>query len=160
MNGLTEHGQRQEAWQRVIACLNALHTAAHGLQKNRSAMLTTLDNALGGISERAQALRPLGCLDLQDTIALMDKLVSLSLSHGDALAVRRVLGGLAHDEAARTVPLAVWKQLDITDDDDAYRRLAELLRHLGLSEALRQLCERALKSNDPAVQEVGRDFRS
>jgi hypothetical protein len=51
-----------------------------------------------------------------------------------------------------------WKWVEITLDYDVYRRLAELLSHLGLHEALQELRRRAAASNDPDIREVAEDF--
>ncbi len=91
----------------------------------------------------------LGLLETDYSAALVDRLVSASLSHRNALRVRQVLGRLPHDQAKRIVPPAVWRQLQETGDYDAYRRMAELLSHLGLRGALRQLSAQALKNSDP-----------
>lgn len=160
MNGLPQQGPQHEPWQRALRDITALAGSASILQSDRSAALSMLADALQGVAERTAALRLLGFLDTDFTIALVDSLVPISLSHRDTLFVRQVLGRLAFDDAARTVPAAVWRQLDETDDDDAYRRLAELLRYLGLTAALQQLCVRALDSDDPAVREVCQDFAS
>lgn len=71
---------------------------------------------------------------------------------------RPPLGTLPYEELARQVPAAVWEQLQKTNDDNAYRRYAELFQHLGLMDSLRELSERALRSTDSAVREVGEDF--
>jgi len=159
MNVRPDQSQRT-VWQRAVSDIDALAATVRILQQDRATTLARLQEALRDIQERMAALHLLSFLDADYVIALTDTLVSLSLSHGDALAVREVLGGLPHDKAVRTVPAAIWKQLGETDDDDAYRRLAELLRHLGLGTALRELCERALASDDPAVREVAEDFGS
>lgn len=158
MSGPPTAGRPQDAWPRALAGVAALSAAVGELHADYAALLGLLADALADPIERGPALHVLSYLDEDYTIALADRLVAASLSHRDALAVREVLGRLSWQEAARVVPPAVWAQLDETGDDDAYRRLAELLRHLGLTEALRRLCQRALASDDPDVREVGEDF--
>jgi len=97
-------------------------------------------------------------LDTDYSAALIDELVSASLSHRNALRVRQILGRLPHAQAKHVVPPAVWRQLQATADYDAFRRMAELLSHLGLRGALSQLSAQALKSSDPDIREVGADF--
>lgn len=155
VNGLPEQG---DAWQCAVRDLAALSSSSGALASDGAAALPVLSAALQGAAERVTALRLLGFLDTDLTLALVDKVVPVALSHRDALLVCHVLGRLAFDDAARAVPRAVWRQLDETPGDDAYRRLAELLSYLGLTEALQQLCERALDSDDPAVREVAGDF--
>jgi len=118
---------------------------------------TVADNA-GNTWTYGYNLLMLGLLDTDYSEALVDQLVSASLSHRNALRVRQILGRLPHDQAERIVPPAVWRQLHQTDDYDAYRRMAELLSHLGLYGALGELSAEALKSSDPDIREVGDDF--
>jgi hypothetical protein len=110
------------------------------------------------LEDEPVALLMLGLLETDFSEALVGQLVSASLSHRNALRVRQILGRLPHDQAERIVPPAVWDQLRETDDYDAYRRLAELLAHLGLHAALSQLSAQALMSGDPDIREVGEDF--
>jgi hypothetical protein len=158
MTGLSQQSPQHEAWQRALRDIRALAGSAGMLQSDRPAAISMLSGALYGGGERTAALRLLCFLDTDYTLALVDSLVPVALCQADTLFVRQALGRLPFDEAARTVPPAVWRQLDETDDDDAYRRLAELLRYLGLTAALQQLCERALDSDDPAVREVSENF--
>lgn len=158
MPGLSQQSPPHEAWQCALRDIRALAGSASILQSDRPATISMLSDALTGVGERTAALRLLCFLDTSFTLALVDSLVPVALSHADTLFVRQALGRLPFDEAARAVPPAVWRQLDETGDDDAYRALAELLRYLGLTAALQQLCERALDSDDPGVREVSEDF--
>jgi hypothetical protein len=47
---------------------------------------------------------------------------------------------------------------DATSDDEAYSRLAELLRAAGASEALADLLYAASPSHDPDIKEVEEDI--
>ncbi|GAA2288406.1 hypothetical protein GCM10010402_52990 [Actinomadura luteofluorescens] len=68
------------------------------------------------------------------------------------------MGRLTWSEAKEIVPPAVWRLLDDAGDGDDFRRMAELLDHLGLYEALQELCARAGVSTDDDVREVAEDF--
>jgi hypothetical protein len=149
---------REEAWQRAVGRVAALAADMSALGRDQAALLDRLAVALADPGERGLALDLLGFLGTDYTVALTGRLVAVSLSHRDALKVRQVLGRVPAGDAVRVVPPAVWSQLAETSDDDAYRRLAELLQHLGLAEALGQLCARAAASGDPDVREVGADF--
>jgi hypothetical protein len=128
------------------------------LQSDYPGTLESLCRALGSPKWEPAALLMLGLLETDYSEALVDQLVSASLSHRNALRVRQILGRLPHGHAERIVPPAVWRQLEETGDYDAYRRMAELLSHLGLYNALSQLSNQALQSGDPDIREVGEDF--
>jgi hypothetical protein len=117
-----------------------------------------LTDALNGAVERRKALLLLSYLDASYTLALADLLVERALSHRDALLVRQLFGRLEHYQIVDTVPAAVLRLLDEIGDDDAYRRMAELLQHLGLTSALNLIIDRALASNDIYVREVGAEY--
>jgi hypothetical protein len=148
----------QEPWQQALGAVRALLQATSAFQSDYPGTLELLRRALRSPEEETAALLMLGLLETDYSAALVDQLVSASLSHRNALRVRQILGRLPHDQAERVVPPAVWRQLQETGDYDAYRRMAELLSHLGLHGALSQLSDQALKSSDPDIREVGEDF--
>lgn len=88
----------------------------------------------------------------------IDDLLGQALRVRYTLLIRNLLGRLAWSEAKEIVPPAVWRLLEIEDEADGYRRMAELLDHLGLHEALQELCARAGESLDEEVREVAEDF--
>jgi hypothetical protein len=128
------------------------------LQSDYPGTLEMLRQALGVPEEQTVALVILGMLDTEYSEKCIDELVSASLSHRNALRVRQLLGRLPRDQAEHVVPPAVWRQLRETSDYDAYRRMAELLSHLGLTDAVTQLSAKALRNSDPDIREVGEDF--
>jgi hypothetical protein len=148
----------RESWQRAIDALRALVPAVGALQADYPGTLESLRHALCALDDEPAALVLLGLLDSEYSEALVDELVSASLSHRNALRIRLILGRLPHDQAERIVPPAVWRLLQETGDYDAYRRMAELLSHLGLREALSRLSAQALASDDPDIREAGEDF--
>jgi hypothetical protein len=148
----------RESWQRAVDALRALIPAIGALQSDYPGTLESLRHALRVLEDEPAALLLLGVLEPEYSEALVDELVSASLSHRNALRVRLILGRLPHVQAERIVPPAVWRRLQDTGDYDAYRRMAELLSHLGLREALSQLSAQALASEDPDIREVGEDF--
>lgn len=145
-------------WQQALELAGELYQARRLLDTNRDRTLSHLTKAFRS-SERRRALLLLHSLDPSYTVALTDILVEYALSHRDALLVRQIFGRLPHVQLRALVPAAVWRCLDTLDpnDDDAYLRFAELFYHLGLSEALHQLCNRALASENPALREVVED---
>jgi hypothetical protein len=93
------------------------------------------------------------------TVALAEDLVSSALSYRDHLLVLRILARLPRHESVGVTPQAVYRQLAKTPDADAYRMLAGLLDYLGLDDALRELAEAALASDDPDLREVGGQYQ-
>jgi hypothetical protein len=158
MMSSVERGLPHEPWQQALGAVRALLQAMTALQSDYPGTLELLRRALRNPEEETAALMVLGLLETDYSGALVDQLVSASLSHRNALRVRQILGRLPHGQTVRVVPPAVWRQLKETGDYDAYRRMAELLSHLGLRGALSQLSAEALKSSDPDIREVGEDF--
>lgn len=158
MSGSAEGGTPQDLWQQALAAVKVLFQVMSALQSDYPGTLESLRRGLRSPEGEAAALLVLGLLEIDYSEALVDQLVSASLSHRNALRARQILGRLHHDQAERIVPSAVWRQLQETDDYDAYRRMAELLSHLGLYDALSQLSAQALRSGDPDIREVGEDF--
>lgn len=148
-----------EAWARAVEAARAVAAAAQALTADENATLATIRAAVRGLPERKAALLLLCHLPTQYTVALTDELVGAALSQRETLLVRQILGRMPRHEVVSVVPPAVWRQLAATPDADAYRRLAEVLRYLGLDDALRELCEAALESDDPEIREVGEDFQ-
>jgi hypothetical protein len=134
-----------------------------GLQSDYPGVLELLRRALRSPEDETAALLMLGLLETDYSEAFVDQLVGASLSHRNALRVRQILGRLPYDQTERIVPPAVWRLLQEEADRgeadyDAYRRMAELLSHLGLRGALSQLSAQALESSDPDIREVGEDY--
>lgn len=147
-----------DGWPHVWATCRSMSAITTELNRNRNSAVDQLKAALEGVGNRGHALILLGCLDTSITQDLTRTLVRTALSHRYALQARQLLGRLSHREASQLVPPAVWRQLQETDDDDAYRRMAELFQFLGLTESLDELCSRAAASSDPDIQEVAEDF--
>jgi broad specificity phosphatase PhoE len=137
---------------------DALLAAAAEARLHRASTLAVIKSSLRRATGRARTLTLLSHLGSDFTAEVIPELVEVTLSHRDALRARELLGQLPYDEAARLVPPAVWDLLTEEDDYDAYRRMAELLRHLGLSDTLQELCRQAAASDDPDVREVAEDF--
>lgn len=149
-----------DAWRAALSASRLLSRSLPELRANRAKTLEEMREGLKSVHDRAHVLTILGCVNSSFTVDLLQDLVTVALSHRDALTVRQLLGRISYRDAYEIVPRAVWHQLDETDDDDAYRRMAELLAFLGLKEALRDLCSRAKESGDEGVREVAIDFEN
>ncbi|MGH6653974.1 MAG: hypothetical protein ACRDVE_02080 [Actinocrinis sp.] len=142
----------------VLRGIEQVLLAAAALEREPRTLAAHLRAALTSGDDRRDALFLLGLLDLDYTRDLVPELVGAALSHRDAGEARRALGALEADTAGELVPPAVRALLEAQPDDDAFRRMAELLDHLGLEDALAELCEAAAASEDPDIQEVAQDF--
>ncbi|MEV5707997.1 hypothetical protein [Actinoallomurus sp. NPDC052274] len=120
--------------------------------------MRALGEALKTFETRDEALLLLETLGTDITEALVPPLLRAALRVRDTLLVRQLLGRLPNSAAEAAVPLAVRKLLDEAAEGDDYRRMAELLDHLGLDAALRDLCVRARDSIDEEIREVAEDF--
>lgn len=89
-----------------------------------------------------EALAVLAALSTDLLPELVDPLLRVAPAERHTLAVRGLLGRLPAAEG----------------DEWAYRRMAELLDHPGLTGALRQLCRMAAESTGPGVREVADDY--
>jgi hypothetical protein len=143
---------------RALAAVGLLAAAAGALADDPGT-LERLRAALRHFARRREALVLLGNLPMRYNVMLADDLAWSAISE-DTLLVRQVFGRLPRHEVISVVPPAVWRQLAVSPDAEAYRRLAELLAYLGLDEALRELCAAALASDDSGVREVGEEFQS
>ncbi|WP_203707398.1 hypothetical protein [Asanoa iriomotensis] len=140
--------------------MRAAAQAAAELHRNLDSSgdaLHVLTTALQHPSSRRTALIALSVLETDVTAALVAPVVEASLSHRDALLARQVIGRIPYRVYEAAVP-GVVNDLLADADDDTYRRLAELLDHLGLDPQLELLCERAASSDDPDIREVAADF--
>jgi hypothetical protein len=153
-------GDFDAAWREAVDAAATLRSVAGALERDETQTVESLRKALHGLTGRGAAIVLLGHLDQAIVRALVGDVVGLALSHRHALEARQILGRLSYADAADRVPPAVWRQLEQTPDDDAYRRMAELLDHLGLDGALEELCRRAADSDDKDIREVAADFRS
>ncbi len=74
------------------------------------------------------------------------------------LQVRQVLGRLPRKTLKAELPPLVDQQM-LTADYDEFRRMAELLEHLGLSEELAALVQRGSESDDPDIRDAATDYQ-
>lgn len=143
-------------WDKALHAAEALKRTLPGVSSDAESLQSRLRDALAGRNDAALML--LGVLDPKHTEALLPELLERALSHRDTVAVRRLLGRLPAASARKCVPAAVRDQLHKTPDDDAHRRMAELLAFLGLDAALATLIRSAASSSDARLREVAEDF--
>ncbi|WP_189957998.1 hypothetical protein [Streptomyces alanosinicus] len=147
-----------EPFSHALAAAGALNRSLVPLRQDREATVRVLGEALQTFETRDEALLLLAALGTDITEALVSPLLRTALRIRDTLRVRQLLGRLPHSAAEAAIPPAVRKLLDEASDSDDYRRMAELLDHLGLDAALHDLCIRARDSIDEEMREVAEDF--
>lgn len=146
-----------ESLSRCLSTVRDLAAAAWPLRDQSEAAAGLLADALRDPSRRRYALLLVSFLDTDLTIQLIDVIVSLAAGDKDAIACREIVGRLPYREALARVPPVVDRLLDDADDHE-YRRYAELLAHLGLTQSLHELCVRASNSDDAGIREVAEEF--
>jgi hypothetical protein len=148
-----------DAFAEALAAADRLNRALSPLRIDQEGTQEQLRTALRRPEEAVRAILLLETLGTTPTKALVDDLLVLALQERRTMLIRNLLGRLPWREAKEIVPPAVRRLLDDDmDDSDAYRRMAELLYHLDLDEALHELCARAEDSIDPDVREIAADF--
>jgi hypothetical protein len=149
----------RDLWAEVVAAERQVVSARAEFYQHAGTRRDTLRAALEGSQwDRKAALSLLESLP-EDVPALLDQLVENAMSPQWALAARRAIASGPHDLVAPALRVIAERRLAGADADD-YRRLAELLRHLGDKDALGELLRRASLSGDGDVRDVGRDFES
>jgi len=161
VKGNTDVSNTEPEWESfsdALAAAGALSRSLVPLRQDGEAAVRALGEALKAFETRDEALLLLAALDTDITEALVPSLLRTALRVRDTLRLRQVLGRLPHSAAEAAVPPAVRKLLGEGAESDDYRRMAELLDHLGLDAALRDLCVRACDSVDEEIREVAEDF--
>jgi hypothetical protein len=143
MAGFDVEGLPLRSWQQVFDAAKELTWAMAEMDTDAIVTREALRQALDSTGDETAAIMALGWLDVAYSEALVDELVGVALSHRSALRGRELLGRHPYAQAGRIVPSAVWRLLQEANDYDAYRRMAELLSHLGLNTALSELCDQA-----------------
>ena len=148
------------AWREVLQATRGLAKAVSRLPRDEHRTARLAMSTLAKLDERRATLIALLSLDPAVSLDLVDRLVLIAaMSHRDALVVRQILGRLPRVQLTDPLAAVVTTRLQ-TADDDEYRRLAELARHLGQEALLRDVVRSALASSDRHIREVGSDFSS
>lgn len=155
---MTEAGEGLPSYiEEALTAIQQLPPILRPLRTDPTATASQLRDALRDPTRRRAALLLASLLDPIITMLSLDVVIGLAASDRDAVLVRQILGRMPYHETLARVPAIVDVHLDDADDHD-YRRYAELLVHLGLGGALRDLCARASKSPEPGIREVADEF--
>ena len=147
----------QDLWAAIVAADQQLARVRAEFYQDAEARHEVLLAALQGSNwDCGAALAYLEALP-DDVPELLDQLVEHAMSHRWALAARRAIAAGWSEKVAPVLRQIIERRLGTADPDD-YRRIAELLLHLGEREGLRMLVESARKKDDPDIREVADDF--
>jgi hypothetical protein len=108
-------------------------------------------------AERQWALYLLMIVDVDMTRQVLPELLQAGLRHRDAVLVREIIGRLPRRVLAIDLPPLIEDRMS-TADEDEFRRMAELLDHLGLVEALNSIVQQAMEGDDPGIRDAAEDF--
>ena len=124
---------------------------AAAIHVDRNSLVDAVRASLRNLQESRRGLEALAYLDPGFTLDLLEDVLDRAESPRDAGLAKQALGRLQRATLAQPLHDAVVRRLDRADDDQ-YRRLAELLRHLGLAVTLQSLVDRALQSGDRHIR--------
>lgn len=159
---MTEPGDAAAVWSALLdrnEQLVPLRAAAYRAFREDLAGLAGAVRATLAVPSQAHAgLQVLMWLEPQLTLEMLEDVLTRAASPRDTGLARQALGRLPRAVLARPLHDAVLARLERSHDDDEYRRYAELLRHLGQTETLRVLVERAQASSDANMHDVAEDF--
>src|SRR5215470_16561866 len=118
-------------WSSLLAAARELvPLKADALRAGTTPLSDAARASLANLAERRHALEVLTWLEPEVTLALFDDVVRVAAhTQRDALLTRQVLGRLPRKALAERID-AIVDRLLAAEDDDVYRRLAELARHL------------------------------
>ena len=152
-NQISEDGKR---WQELLALADRLAADLWKMPGRREDRLRHLRSSFESSPKATLAL--LGFLDPDYTKAFVPQLVYLATLQRNIQTVCELLGRLRYSDAKSLIPAAVWVQLEKADtehDPESFHLLAGLLIYLGLDKALTELAQRAQRSEDTNIREVG-----
>ena len=152
-------GEDQNKWTAVVGA------EAKGLRDALAAWSTIADKqgvmrqALSTVTERGAALRLLLILDDDLKQTVFSDLIDLAaVGHSDIGLCRTVIKSIPRLWLLEHVESEVTRILDQSEDEEAYRRYAELYREID-DQLVQALVARARMSADPNILEVADDFR-
>lgn len=145
-------------WAAVMAAEERFSEAVAAIP--RAELAGVLRWALHDFASRRTALRILSGSDPQLVREILPALGPLLLvSHSLLQECRRALLRLPGTEVSHYLDSLTTSVIeDPSSDDEAYRRLAELLRTVEAHRALERLMDTAARSADPEIREVAADF--
>ncbi len=150
--------QDQQLWQQFVNQANAYNQSRQVFFQQCKDRITIIREALHNPSQRRVALLFFEYLNETECQDLFDDLIDLaSVGHSDIELVRQVI--LSFPQSYLLAKIESSAEIFLGNGtDEEYRRLLELYLEIDIS-LVRRLIDRALKSSDPDIYEVGEDFQ-
>jgi hypothetical protein len=147
----------EEAWDAVVQAEKELMIAIAAFTRSGPEAVDILRRQLRRVGQRAATLRVILELEPEVVQQLLPELVTLAgTTHGEGILARRAIGELPQTRRGAVTDIVLGRLASA--DSDEYRRLAELLWHIGDRGTLAQVTTLAQASADPEIREVGEDF--
>ena len=158
MQMISSTEQDQQLWQQFVNQANAYNQSRQVFFQQCKDRIKIIREALHHPSQRRVALLFFEYLNETERQDLFDDLIDLaSVGHSDIELVRQVILSFPQSYLLAQIESSAEIVLE-NGTDEEYRRLLELYLEIDIS-LVRRLIDRALKSSDPDIYEVGEDFQ-
>ena len=159
MQMISSTEQDQQLWQAFVHQANAYDQSRQVFFQQCKDRIKIIREALHHPSQRRVALLFFEYLNETERQDLFDDLIdSASVGHSDIELVRQVILSFPQSYLLDQIESSAEIVLE-NGTDEEYRRLLELYLEIDIS-LVRRLIDRALKSSDPDIHEVGEDFQN
>ena len=150
--------QEQQLWQEFVNQANAYDQSRQVFFQQCEDQIKIIKTALHHPSQRRVALLFFEYLNETERQGLFNDLIDLaSVGHSDIELVRQVILSFPQSYLLAQIESSAEIILE-NGTNEEYRRLLELYLEIDIS-LVRRLIDRALKSSDPDIHEVGEDFQ-
>lgn len=151
--------QDQQLWQQFVNQANAYDQSRQVFFQQCKNRIKIIKIALHHPNQRRVALLFFEYLNETERQGLFDDLIDLaSVGHSDIELVRQVILSFPQSYLLAQIESSAKIVLE-SGTDEEYRRLLELYLEIDIS-LVKRLTDRALKSSDPDISEVGEDFQN
>lgn len=158
MQMISSTEQDQQLWQEFVNQANAYDQSRQVFFQHCQDRIKIIREALYNPSHRRVALLFFEYLNETERQDLFDDLIDLaSVGHSDIELVRKVILSFPKNYVLAQIESSAEIFLE-NGTDEEYRRLLELYLEIDIS-LVRRLIDRALKSSDSDIYEVGEDFQ-
>jgi hypothetical protein len=158
MQTISSTEQDQQLWQQFVNQANAYEQSRQVFFQLCEDRIKIIKTALHNPNQRRVALLFFEYLNDTERQELFDDLIDVaSVGHSDIELVRQVILSFPQSYLFSQIESSAEIVLE-NGTDEEYRRLLELYLEVDIS-LVRRLVDKALKSSDPDIYEVGEDFQ-
>jgi hypothetical protein len=157
MRARAANDDEKAAWSNLLDKERAFIAARMEFFSKSPHKVAILKEALKEPSERGTALRVIDLFNASEKEAFFDDLLPLaSWGHGDIELVRRIILSLSRDYVLNNIE-GMSTAILSGGDDEQFRCLLKLFEMLD-KDILKKFINKALNTENPEIQEVGKDF--